>query len=93
MGRFQLSASLGVVVRKLRTELGLSQERLAEAANVHRNYVGMVERGECAATVDVAERLAVALGLTVVELIERADGQRARGIVPSKTKRSQRQSS
>ena len=33
-------------VQKYRKELGLSQERLAELAGVHRTYIGMVERAE-----------------------------------------------
>ena len=37
---------LGAVVRARRRSLGLSQERLAERAGLHVNYVGGIERGE-----------------------------------------------
>jgi transcriptional regulator with XRE-family HTH domain len=54
----------GVVARNLRDlrkAKGLSQEELADRANVDRNYVGMVERSENSVSVDVLEKLADAL--------------------------------
>ncbi|WP_282267528.1 helix-turn-helix transcriptional regulator [Stenotrophomonas sp. PS02298] len=48
-------------VRRLRKERGLSQEELAEAAGVHRTYVGMIERGEKNVTIYNIERIAIAL--------------------------------
>jgi transcriptional regulator with XRE-family HTH domain len=38
--------ALGRAIRELRHEKGISQERLAELADLHRTYVGGVERGE-----------------------------------------------
>ncbi len=37
---------LGATVRKRRVALGLSQEQLAERANLHWTYIGGIERGE-----------------------------------------------
>ena len=53
----------GATVRKLRLERNLSQEGLAELANLHRNYVGGVERGE--RNVGLLNIVALAHGLRV----------------------------
>jgi len=56
-------------VRRSRQRLGLSQEELAERAGFHRTYVGAVERAQKNLTVGSLERLADALGSTVVGMV------------------------
>ena len=50
-------------LRRLRQAQGLTQEELADRAEVNRNYVGMLEREEHAATVDILEKFAAVLGV------------------------------
>lgn len=59
-------------VRRKRLELGLSQEELAEAAGVHRTYVGMLERGEKNVTIYNIERIALALHVEPASLLQSA---------------------
>ncbi|MGH6967131.1 MAG: helix-turn-helix domain-containing protein [Phenylobacterium sp.] len=61
-----LSANL----RGFRQKSGLSQEELAHRAGIDRTYVSSLERGVYAATIDVVERLAKALGVEVWELLK-----------------------
>lgn len=60
-------------LRKRRVALGLSQEKLAERAGVHRTYVGSVERGERNVSLENIARLARALGLSASTLMEGVD--------------------
>jgi len=62
----------GQKLRELRTQKGLSQEGLAEAAGLHRTYVSSVERGERNVTITTIERLAAALKVRMAELMVEA---------------------
>lgn len=57
----RLRARVARNLRRLRAEQGLTQERLADMAQLNRNYVGMIEREENAPTVDILEKLAKVL--------------------------------
>ncbi len=60
--------SLGIALRRLRKERGLSQDRLANLAGVDRAYVGGIERAERHPTWEVVERLIAELDVSWVEL-------------------------
>jgi transcriptional regulator with XRE-family HTH domain len=62
-------------IRRARAVLKLSQEELADRANLHRNYVGMIERGERIPTLLAVERIARGLKVKVSELVARAEGR------------------
>lgn len=59
----QILLKFGQRLREERTRLGLSQEELASKANVHRTYIGMVERAEKNITLENIRKIANALGL------------------------------
>ena len=57
-------------VRRLRKSQGISQEKLAELADLHRTYIGAVERGERNITLLNAEKIAQALGVRLAACLE-----------------------
>jgi transcriptional regulator with XRE-family HTH domain len=67
---------LGDEVRRRRLAKGLSQERLAEACELHRTYIGGIERGERNVALLNICRLAFALGCSPAELIAGAPALR-----------------
>jgi transcriptional regulator with XRE-family HTH domain len=71
-----ISLAFGTVVQKHRKAKGLSQEALAERAEIHHTHVGLIERGERNASLNVAYRVARALGLSLSALIAEAERYR-----------------
>lgn len=60
---------IGLKVLQKRQELGLSQEKLAELAGLHRTYIGFVERGERNLSIQTLVRLAGALQIELKDLL------------------------
>jgi transcriptional regulator with XRE-family HTH domain len=64
-----VTVRFGKQLRETRTRVGISQEKLAELAGLHRTYVSSVERGERNISLINIENLALALGVQMAELM------------------------
>ncbi len=60
----------GENVRILRKQLGISQEELAHKANLHRTYIGMIERAEKNITLINIQKIANALEVSIEDLFK-----------------------
>jgi transcriptional regulator with XRE-family HTH domain len=69
---------VGRNLRRLRRSRKLSQEELADQAGINRNYVGMLEREENAATVDMLEKIADVLDVDPIEFFKRPSREASR---------------
>jgi transcriptional regulator with XRE-family HTH domain len=58
----------GEKIREIRIEKGLSQEQLAHLADVHRTYIGMIERAEKNITLINIEKIAKSLNIEISQL-------------------------
>lgn len=58
----------GIRVRELRKAKGYSQEGFADECDLHRTYIGAIERGEKNVSIDNIAKIAAALKLRVWEL-------------------------
>ena len=67
----QLHILVGKNVRKVRNNLGISQEELADICGLHRTYIGGIERGERNLTVNTLQTLANALNVPPELLLSR----------------------
>jgi transcriptional regulator with XRE-family HTH domain len=64
----KLRAVVARNVRVLRKQNDFTREELADVAGINRNYVGQIEREEKSPTVDVLEKLSIALEVNAVDL-------------------------
>lgn len=69
----KLLRAFGLAVRQAREKKGISQDVLADLADLHRTYIGSVERGERNLTLKNISAIAAALNMRGSALLERAE--------------------
>jgi len=67
----EIALIVGERVRTYRRNSGLTQEALAEKAELHHTYIGQLERGEKNATLETVQKIAQALDLPFEVLLEK----------------------
>jgi transcriptional regulator with XRE-family HTH domain len=72
----RIEKSFGIVLRERRERLGLSQEEFADKAGIHRTYVSSVERGKVRVSIEIAEKLAIAVGVPLSALWKQIERRR-----------------
>jgi len=62
-----IKVRFGLKVKELRKAKKISQEELAHLAQLERSYVSNIEMGKRNVSIEVVEKIAVALGVEMVE--------------------------
>ena len=65
----EINKQVGLNIRKYREKKGWTQEQLAFEADLHRAYIGQIERGEKNIGIQNLEKIAKALGIRLKDLI------------------------
>lgn len=68
-----LLIKLGLRIKELREKSGLTQEELAFISNLHRTYIGMIERAEKNITIATLFKISNALGVSIKEIMQDFD--------------------
>jgi DNA-binding XRE family transcriptional regulator len=72
-----LLVAFGRAVRRLRSEQGYSQEAFADVVGIHRTYIGDIERGKRNVSLRNVDRIAIALDVSLAELMSAVIEERA----------------
>jgi transcriptional regulator with XRE-family HTH domain len=65
-----IKLKFGLRIKELRKLKGLSQEKLANLAEIDRTYLPTIEKGERNVSIVVIEKLAIALGVNIKDLFD-----------------------
>ena len=73
MPKVEITVSFAAVLRKHRAAKGISQELLAERADIHPTHVGLIERSLRNPSLKVCKAIADALGLPLAQMVAEAE--------------------
>jgi transcriptional regulator with XRE-family HTH domain len=75
----EIAIAFGKVLRRLRKEVGLTQEQLGFEAELERNFISMLELGQRQPTLTTIYRLSVPLKVLAPAMIAQVDAELAKG--------------
>lgn len=75
---------IGERIRTYRLKSGMTQEALAEKAELHHTYIGQIERGERNLSVTVLEKILAALDVSFAELFQYMEPNQKEESIPAK---------
>ncbi|MCK5168430.1 MAG: helix-turn-helix transcriptional regulator [Bacteroidales bacterium] len=67
----ELSLSFGKIIKEIRIEKDISQEELGFRSNLHRTYIGMIERGEKNITLENIDKISKGLDVSMKLLFDK----------------------
>ena len=71
MKKSNIATEIGTIIRQIRIEKGLSQEELSFKCDLHRTYIGSIERAEKVASIITLEKVAEALDISLSEILKK----------------------
>jgi transcriptional regulator with XRE-family HTH domain len=71
--KMDIRKKFGKRVKELRQSKGLSQEGLAHLAELDRTYIPSIEKGERNVSIEVIQKLSIAFGIKISELLKGLD--------------------
>ena len=69
----KLIVRFGKRVKELRNSLGITQEELAERAELSKDYIGLIERGLRSPSLQTIQKIATSLKVSILSLFEKIE--------------------
>lgn len=70
MTNIDINKQIGIKIKLLRTKSQFSQEKLAKKADMNKNTIGLIERGEISPSIETLYKIANALNIKLKELVD-----------------------